>query len=319
MTSIVKNLTIVTPLAQVNTDEANANVTYIGRTKKAGALPSEPVWQIIRQAKIGAVTYETAAGDRGFDQIWDDRVSLFPPVPYINEYSLAFNGINKYVSVPNNASLNFGLAGQCSFSLWVNTSDTGAFRLIAKTGAGTQGYQIHKLASELIEVEFRGSGGVGDRDRVTTTTALPIDFGIWHNIVVTRSGVDAAGINVYIDGILSPKNINNNTLITTTDSIGSLSIGASSGGGNYYSGLLDEVCVWNVELDQDNITALYNGGIPIDPKSDSALYVNSANLISYWQFTADDRANLPVIADQVGVNQGTGVNFVAGNFFTEVP
>lgn len=98
-----------------------------------------------------------------------------------------------------------------------------------------------------------------------------------------------------------------------------MSIGSATGGGSNYDGLLDEVCLWNVELDQDNVTALYNLGIPVDPTQDSGDYTNSGNLVSYWAFTETDRLNLPTIEDQVGVNNGTAVNIVAGNFFTEVP
>lgn len=318
-TNVNRFVSQATPIGRYLREVVNPYVTFIGRAKNRNAAKSDPVWQIIRQLTVGGELDEYPAGSGEFEHVWDDRESLFPDPPYLNEYSLNFSNLNKRIDVADNASLDFTRLSPWSWGFWFNTQEGAAFIWINKH-VTQRGYKIEKRANETIEVEFRASG-TGDRIRVGTTAApAGIIDGSWHFLCVTYDGSGAAaGVNIYFDGVTQPLTVFNDTLVGDPSNAGVLSIGSATGGGSNYDGLLDEVCLWNVELDQDNVTALYNLGIPVDPTQDSGDYTNSGNLVSYWAFTETDRLNLPTIEDQVGVNNGTAVNIVAGNFFTEVP
>lgn len=307
-----------TPLAKVITEQYTPAVVFIGRTKKKSALTSEPVWQIIRQFTTGKLTVEEAAGDRRFDQVWDDRDSLFDPAPFVNEYSLDISASNKRVDVPDHPSLDFTRLSPWSWGVWTKLENTGAYTIINKMDA-SRGYKIYKNADESLEVEFRASG-LGDRIRVKTTNPLPtlIDAQ-WHFLTFTYDGSGtAAGMSIYFDGIAQSLTILNDTLVGDPSNIGALALGANTGGGNYFDGFIDEVCLWNAKLSQNSVTGLYNSGVPIDPTEDQGLYTQSGSLVSYWPFTEADRTGLPTILDNAGSNHGTGVAIVAGNFVTEV-
>lgn len=322
--TISKVVTEATYLEYYLEEEVNSNLTYIGRTRKQGipfaTLTGLPYWQIIRKTKQGLVVKEETIPGRKFNQIWNDRNTLFPDTPYFNQYSLSYNAVNKYVDVPHNASIDFSNLQPWSAVFWIKSESTSGYTYVAKQTGGV-GYRIYKNADETIEVEIRGTGGLADRIRVRTTNAVASILDQWQMVGVTYDGSSlAAGLKIYVNGAIEVLDAPlNNGLVTSSANGGNLAIGANTGGGSYFGGLMDEVGLWNVELDAANILALYNGGNPIDTKADSGNYNQSANLISVWEFTEDDRQNLPIIADQQGTNNGTGVNVLAGNFFTEVP
>lgn len=53
---------------------------------------------------------------------------------------------------------------------------------------------------------------------------------------------------------------------------------------NYaYGGNIADVALYSAALNQDNITAMYNSGKPIDLTSDSGDYNNANNMVGYWK------------------------------------
>jgi hypothetical protein len=64
-----------------------------------------------------------------------------------------------------------------------------------------------------------------------------------------------------------------------------IGVGESSGG--YFTGLINEVAIWDEALDADAVTALYNSGTPLDATADSGNYDNSDGLQGYWRNDGD--------------------------------
>jgi len=57
-------------------DEVDASTTYVGEATP-GTATSEAKWRIKKISVSGTVTtIAWAGGSRGFDQVWDNRVSL---------------------------------------------------------------------------------------------------------------------------------------------------------------------------------------------------------------------------------------------------
>lgn len=79
-----------------------------------------------------------------------------------------------------------------------------------------------------------------------------------------------------------------------------------------FDGQIDEVTMWDKELSAAEVTALYNGGSPIDPTTHSA----AANLSNYWR--CGDGDTYPTIADNVGAYDLTMVNMESGDIQTSI-
>lgn len=66
-------------------DTASASVTYVGNYGGGLVDPelqdADPMWQIAIIYKVGTVQSFAKANDGAFNQIWNDRVTLFPVIP----------------------------------------------------------------------------------------------------------------------------------------------------------------------------------------------------------------------------------------------
>ena len=67
-------------LTSVRIEEKSSVLKYIGETKIPNALTSDPVWRISRISKQGKEHVEESANSGRFDQVWDNRASLFSEI-----------------------------------------------------------------------------------------------------------------------------------------------------------------------------------------------------------------------------------------------
>lgn len=126
---------------------------------------------------------------------------------------------------------------------------------------------------------------------------------------------DSSGsINLYLDGTLK-----DTTAITgsITGSFSTASIGSNSIGGGFWKGNIDEVVIFNKELDESEVTNLYNNGLPFNPKP-------LANMKGYWKMgdggiVGNPIATYPTIVDETGNNNGTMTNMTSTDFQADVP
>jgi hypothetical protein len=64
---------------------------------------------------------------------------------------------------------------------------------------------------------------------------------------------------------------------------------------------VSELAFWDVVLDADAVTALYNSGAPINALEDNGNYDNSGDLTGYWRL---DEGTGTSVADLSGSNNG---------------
>ena len=90
------------------------------------------------------------------------------------------------------------------------------------------------------------------------------------------------------------------------------------GGSFYFNGYIDEVAVWDATLDSNDITDIYNSGIPTDlTKAASYNTDRTSNLINYWRMGDNNGGTGTTITDQgSGGNDGT---LNGSTFSTNVP
>lgn len=151
-----------------------------------------------------------------------------------------------------------------TISMWVKVNGAGQNDLrIFSEGSTTSNTPLYNIGTR-----NDGADGVIDfyiRPEVDPgheyTDGMPLD-GVWRHLAVT--GNDATDtLQVYIDGVLDPADINFRSLIGTsidTTSIGAISRAAAS---NWVSGLVDDVSLWSKVLSPEEIADLSSGTSPL--------------------------------------------------------
>ncbi|MCX7992144.1 MAG: hypothetical protein N2651_00610, partial [Fimbriimonadales bacterium] len=207
------------------------------------------------------------------------------PVSTLASGMLYLRGTNARAEVPHAPALN---AYPLTLEAWVKTSQTtGQQGLLNKYSSGSlNGYQMFLLNGELRAWYFGSSGSVWGGD--DGLNAGFIADGRWHHIAFV---VDAWGGRLYVDGELRASRAWNGTPGATTTTI-PFSIGYyNSPVGGYFSGLIDEVRVWNrarsrTELIRD-AQSIFEG--------------NESGLIAYYRL--DEGRTSTTVTDSAGGDQ----------------
>jgi hypothetical protein len=235
---------------------------------------------------------------------------------YISTSSFTFDGVNDYFEIPYN-SLNFNSG--FSISAWfkwdggtVGTSDNSRCiisRWSANSYFGILGRQfILRLtnATPNIQLLISPNGSVN----TIYTGSTSISSGVWYHVAVTW---DTNNYKVILNGNTGTPEINqNNTnapFNTTTTPY--LTIGATYSNSapalkQFWSGLIDEVSIWDSALSSDAVTEIYNQGKPSNLNNNSAY----SNLVNWWQLgenSSFDGTNWTVL-DEKGSLNGTSAN-----------
>jgi hypothetical protein len=184
--------------------------------------------------------------------------------------ALAFNGTSSYVNVPSAKALD---AYPLTVATWFKTgTGTGLTGLVNKyVAASMNGYQIFMNNGNLCAWYFRDSGDyVWDGSGCTLSTAGFADNN-WHYAVFV---VDANGGRLYVDGseTASQAWTGNAGAINNSHA---LSFGRYPGVAQpYFSGLLDDVRLYNAALTAQQVTTLYASFPSVKP----VLWTNVVNL-----------------------------------------
>ncbi len=158
-----------------------------------------------------------------------------------------FNGSNDYVNAGTSTAYQF--TGPFTISAWVNPSGIGVF--VSKEDAGGNGYIFADYTSSTVNFcIFNGSTqnceGYGGG-----TNAPP--EGAWSFVVAVYNG---SSLSYYLNG--SFVSLTTTTIVPTV-STGPLVIGLTQRGGfSDFSGLIDDVRIYNRALSATEIQAIYN-------------------------------------------------------------
>ena len=176
-----------------------------------------------------------------------------------------FNGTSSYISVPHHASLGFSSA--LTIGLWYKPADGffASYGLIDKrVGAVGANYGINNSSFAGLGVYYDDPavtdgddtiyGSVFEASRYTPAPAP----GQFHHLTATYSQVSAnvVELKTYLDGLLvRTKQINGN--LANTLSTSPVTIGATAqGAGEYFSGVIDEVVLYNRALTDGEVLTL---------------------------------------------------------------
>ena len=210
-----------------------------------------------------------------------------------NKGELVLDGDNDYVTIPNDASLEFGAGESFALTSWIKISDP----LIQANGVLTKGYHdtsqncpmyLFYLSTYNIRLFTRDSS-CANTEYIDGTTALNDDK--WHHVVGNRN-CDTGYMQVYVDGVME------GNVSTTCYAVGGNSDDLIIGNhqNRYTQGSFDEVMIFDRYLTGAEITDMYN--LNRDTWNGS-----KTNLVSYYEF--DGIPNN--FTDTQETNDGVGV------------
>ena len=177
--------------------------------------------------------------------------------PGVSAGSLAFNGVNTAMNIPNSAPLGL-TGGQFTLSAWVNLNRATNGVIVGKGQNGSAWYswflsvgnnpgvdQVN-TANRLC-VGIRNSGSTGD---VLATQSSNVTLSNWVHVVGT---LDGGNLSLYVNGELDAATP---TTVTPYSNTSQLWIGADSGR-DYLNGKLDELRIESVPRSPNWIAATY--------------------------------------------------------------
>lgn len=163
--------------------------------------------------------------------------------------SLGFDGTNDYVTVSANTLLNSLTAGM-TVSLWINpTSIPSAYKRFISRGSDP---------AQQWEVEFDGAnpGKVYyDSGVAASRSNTVLSAGNWYHLVMTRDP-SANLTSLYINGRLDSSVSGSASSGESAD----IAIGADVDGTDLFTGLIDDVRIYNYALTSTQVKTLYNNG-----------------------------------------------------------
>jgi len=187
--------------------------------------------------------------------------------------SYSFDGVNDVMTIP--IQQTWWIGGSRTINLWIKTTQTTTDSIFGHQGDTSYDDGVN-------HVIFAGNSGAGDNEagklKITcrstypsdnkhlvayTTSATDYNDGDWHMIttVITAS---THIVKIYVDGDSKSLTYVKEEVMTSFDDTANLGFGASNG---EHAGTtepidaeLDEIGMWEKELNQTEITDLYNAG-----------------------------------------------------------
>ena len=216
------------------------------------------------------------------------RISGGGATPFTNTYSVNLDGTNDYVDISGAASSLNGLSA-FSVSLWYNTSVFNGGLIAGGTNANNA-FWISRYTSSRLYFNVRNGGAT-----FLTVNVANAD-NTWHHVV----GIcDGSSSKVYVNGSVAASGTLPSLSSTGANNLVIGYIPPLSG--NYCSGLIDEVAIFNSALSASDITAIYNSGVPDD--------LTSYSPVGWWRMGDNNSGTGTTITDQgSGGNDGTLTN-----------
>jgi hypothetical protein len=167
--------------------------------------------------------------------------------------ALRFDGVNDWVTVPDSAALD--LSSAMTIEAWVNPSVVAGWQtVLLKEGAGNMAYELYSN-NDVSRPAVYFTGANGTLRSATGTAKLPANT--WTHIATTYDGTN---MRVYVNGVLVRTVARAGSVIATA---GPLHIGGNEvWGGEFYSGLIDEVRIYNRALSLEEIQTDMTTAIP---------------------------------------------------------
>ena len=221
--------------------------------------------------------------------------------------TIDYDGINDYVTVPDDASLDLDDSGTIEAWIYIDTPVSDAGIVFKGTtaacygfglGGGGAGDVFNGGASSNIGFVVGNTGG----GNYLLTGSVNLAANQWYHVACVWNNAAGGGtdyMTIYIDGIqdatISGANILDNAARTNNEA---LDFGRQAIDGVYFAGMIDDVRVWNIARTLDEIR----------DSMCRKLSGSESGLVGYWRFDYEGSSTL--CPDNTGNgNNGTMTNF----------
>ena len=206
-------------------------------------------------ASDSADSNPAAFASGGNSPTWSSSATLGP-------YALALSG-NQWASAPDSASLDVSTG--ITLSAWVKRGRTGTREIFLGKGLGggpgtTTAYWLEITASNTTDFYLGEPGIPVGKDHHANGATTITDTTTWHHLLGTYDGAQQ---KLYLDGVLqTTAPVWSGTILNSTSSFSIGRLGDMAG--LAFSGLIDDVGLWNDALSEGEAKAVYN--VAIDPQ-----------------------------------------------------
>ena len=245
---------LLAPLSGCRTDGGQTSEkSAITSAQVAGAATVAACFQPPTTGLVAWYTGDADATDRALGQNGTFAGNARIGTAYVAGGFLLGGG-NDGVRIANNSNLNFGASQNFTIETWMSTNDTASQYLVLlnKQDAQNVGYGFFL---GLGQVGLQLADAQGFSNYFSGTTA--VRNGQFHHVAVT---VDhGVGVRFFVDGVQSGSTQSFGR-VTTASSGADLLLGRGSSGNYTFSGVLDEVSIYNRALAPTEILGIYQAG-----------------------------------------------------------
>src|SRR6266850_2042632 len=178
--------------------------------------------------------------------------------------AFAFDGTNTFMGVDASPSLDVGVGGGLTIEGWMNPTDVSRTHVILEWNNGSGGVGVHLYHSD------PGIGGLGalaanlvnagGGDELFATAPGLVTAGTFQHVALTYDKATGIGKLFYNGGLVASQNLGVFSPQTSYPLYFGKRVSGPAAVGSYYSGLLDEVSIYNRALADSEILAIFNAG-----------------------------------------------------------
>lgn len=222
-----------------------------------------------------------------------------------SEYYYQFDGVDEYLSIPNDTAFEFAKADSFSISFWIKPDSATLDGVFAHYSGGV-GYMCNITGSGS-DTNLRFWCRVDSSNELKVITqGTPIALSEWSFITITYGGsASPSSVKIYVNGVSQTLTTEKDTLTTGDfyETTAALDIGRRLG--EYFEGALDEFSLHNIELSAAQVSEIYNSGLILD-LSELTTYTNC---VAWWRLGDLDSfsTNFTVVDSKAAIN-GASVN-----------
>jgi parallel beta-helix repeat protein len=220
----------------------------------------------IPEGAISRWEFDEGEGDITYDSVGDNDANIYGAEWVTGQYggALNFDGEDDYVDLGTDSSLK--PAFPITFSAWIKRLSTGASDAIVFLGRGSSnlyyGSWFNVSTDDKLTVAYGDGTGRGSSDRRTKKGTTTIGTGTWYHLAAIIRG--ALDMDLYINGQLEPGIYSGSggSMVYKDPNASSFIGGVTFDNAvlSAFDGLIDEVAVWDRDLDTSEIEAIYDDG-----------------------------------------------------------
>jgi hypothetical protein len=207
-----------------------------------------------------------------------------------NTKQVDFDGVDDFMQISP-----LGLTGTFTYSFWYKGDGNPDF-LAGDSATDTKIGFVNSKYFIRLSVDGDNTIALGTLD--------------WNHLVVTRDSANK--VDIYVNGGSANRLFSDAAQASTVN----LDYIGKTNSGQNYDGQLSQAGVWNSTLTADEVSSLYNHGLPVDLNTNQAAYESSSNLVGYWRMGSGTLDSYPLIADQTNATLGSEL-VVNGDFATD--